>query len=141
MKWTLYLLALIVVPFIGCGDDDDHGDEFEYHAHIHSPSDSAFYDLNQNLEIEVEFESHTGNTVHHINIQIIDLSSNAVIYNKPDDAHVHETSGNYNYLATLGLSAANGFTAGKSYKFVAKVWGHEDGESEEISEVVFQIRN
>jgi len=121
--------------------DDDHEDAYEYHAHIHSPADGAEFVINDTLDLDVTFESHTANTVHHINVTITDLSNNAVLYNAPASAHVHETDGEYDFADYIGLNTANGYKAGGNYKITAKVWGEIDGESEVSESVQFKIKN
>ena len=59
--------------------------------------------------------------------------------NKPADAHVHATSGEYTYEDDFVLSEANGFTAHTDWVLEAKVWGDTDGEDEEVSTVEFHV--
>lgn len=137
MKNTI-LLAFILLFMVAC-DKDDHS-TFEYHAHIHSPVAGTEFNQDDSLHIEVEFESHTNNTVHHINVKIVNSDNNQEVYNQPTDAHVHETSGKYEFHDKIRLDAASGFVKGGNYILRAKVWGHETGEEEEISEVGFKIK-
>ena len=137
MKKYIFLLTTIsLIAFIACShDDDDDGQAivYDYHAHIQHP-ESTDYQLGDTLEIEVEFESHTGQPVHHINIQIYNKADHTVVYNEPAEAHVHDISGEYKYEDEFILSAANGLTEG-DWVLEATVWGEEEG-SEEISEQV-----
>lgn len=143
MKFSNFLKVL----FLGCSSvlwscgDDEPADEYEYHAHIHHPADAAEFVLNDTLDLEVTFESHTSNTIHHINVEIIDVSNNVVLYDAPASAHVHDTDGTYDYDDFVGLNTANGYKAGGTYKLTAKVWGPVDGESEVSESVQFKIKN
>ncbi len=135
----LYLLAASFVFFASCKDDEsDDPIDFDYHAHIHLPNtdDKQIGDL---LEIEVDFESHTGETVHHIKVRIYNKVDNTEIYNKPSDAHIHEEDGDYTFSDTFELSNANGVEADTDWVLEAKVWGHEAGVAEDISTVEFHV--
>lgn len=138
MKHIFYFLfATAVLTFIACKDDDPTPSVYEYHAHIHSP-DTTDRHIGDTLAIEVEFESHTGEPVHHINVRIFNKSTNAEVYNKPDEAHVHDTSGAYTFEDLFVLSAANGLTAG-DWILEAKVWGESDGQEEISEQVEFHV--
>lgn len=138
MKNNIYLfLAMWIITF-GCGKDDDtHSSVFDYHAHIHHP-DSTIKVLGDSLEIEIEFESHTGQTVHHINVRIYNKDTQVEVYNKPSDPHV-DAPVNYLYEDVILLTTANGFSANSSWILEAKVWGENDGQEEEIGKVEFKI--
>lgn len=137
LLFGFFFMALI---FSGCSDDegDEHHDDFEYHAHIHAPNSDDRH-MEDMMHIEVLFESHSGMPVHHINVRIYNKSTEEEIYNKPDMAHVHETSGEYEFHDHLALTEANGFSAHSDWVLEAKVWGHEAGEGEEISTVEFHV--
>ncbi|HMQ64397.1 MAG TPA: hypothetical protein PKE06_27180 [Flavilitoribacter sp.] len=139
MKKMLFLpLAIALIGFAACKDKEDMGTDYDYHAHIHSPNTDAKH-IDDAIHIEVDFESHTGETVHHINIRIYNKATNVEVYNKPTDAHVHATSGEYTYEDDFVLSEANGFTAHSDWVLEAKVWGDADGEGEEMSTVEFHV--
>jgi hypothetical protein len=135
--FPLLILAASLFVF-SCGKDDDDSIEYEYHAHIHSPNTDD-KNVDETLNIEVDFESHSGETVHHIQVRIYNKTTNAEIYKKPSDAHVHEESGLYTFEDTFVLSAANGITANSDWVLEAKVWGHEDGEGEVMETVEFHV--
>lgn len=137
MKNSIISTFIILLVF-GC-DKDDHS-SFEYHAHIHSPIAGSEFNQDDSLHIDVEFESHTNNTVHHINVKIVNSDTNQEVYNKPAHAHVHKTSGQYEYHDKIRLDASSGFAKGSTYILRAKVWGPDDGEEEEISEIGFKIK-
>ena len=124
--------------FSACKNDDDTTIDYDYHAHIMSPNADEKH-LDGTLHIHVEFESHTGETVHHINIRIYNKATNAVVYNKPADTHVHDSSGAYAFEDDFVLSAANGIAIHNDYVLEAKVWGEKDGEAEEVSTVEFHV--
>lgn len=134
----LSILTISIVLLIACEHNNDGPVSiYEYHAHIHQP-DSLAKNIGDTLEIEVEFESHTGQTIHHINVRIYDKATNAEVYNKPDEAHVHDSSGAYTFEDQFILSAANGLSAG-DWILEAKVWGEADGEEETSEQVEFHI--
>jgi hypothetical protein len=112
--------------------------EFDYHAHIHMPTDVNKH-INDEMHIEIEFESHTGMTVHHVNVRIFNKLTGAELYNKPEDPHVHGSSGVYAYEDDVTLSEANGFNAHTDYVLEARVWAHEDGLEEVMEQVEFHI--
>lgn len=137
MKHIFYFLfATALLTFIACKDEEPTS-IYEYHAHIHSP-DTAEKHIGDTLAIEVEFESHTGEPVHHINVRIFNKATNTEVYNKPDEAHVHDTSGAYTFEDTFILSGANGLTEG-DWILEAKVWGESDGQEEISEQVEFHI--
>lgn len=133
----ILMITLGVMTVFACKDDEPTG-IYEYHAHIHSP-DSTDRVVGDTLPIEVDFESHTGETIHHINVRIYNKSTLTEVYNKPTEPHVHDTSGAYTYEDQFVLSAANGVSAG-TWVLVATVWGDQDGEEEESEEVEFQVK-
>jgi hypothetical protein len=140
MKYYFLFFSTLFATFLfSCKDDDDDTLIYEYHAHIHHP-DTLARNIGDTLEIEVEFESHTGQPVHHINVRIFRKSDNTVVYNKPDEAHIHETSGAYTYEDHFVLSAANGLTAG-DWILEATVWGESDGQEETSEQVEFHIND
>jgi hypothetical protein len=139
MKNSIYLFFGICIMAYGCSKDDTHVAVFDYHAHIHSP-DSTARILGDTLKIEIDFESHTGQTVHHINVRIYNKSTNAEVYNKPSDPHV-DTPVEYTYEDFILLNAANGFTSNSTWVLQAKVWGENDGQEEVIEQVEFNIGN
>lgn len=138
MKHLFILMITLGVMTVFACKDDEPTSIYEYHAHIHQP-DSTDRIVGDTLPIEVEFESHTGETIHHINVRIYNKSTLTEVYNKPTEAHVHDTSGAYTYEDQFVLSAANGVSAG-TWVLVATVWGDQDGEEEESEEVEFQVK-
>lgn len=62
-----------------------------------------------------------------------------MVYNKPTEAHVHDTSGEYLYEDHFHLETANGVAAG-TYVLTAKVWGENDGEGEVSESVEFVVK-
>lgn len=133
-----FLIAFSVIILVACNhDDNDPVSIYEYHAHIHQP-DTLARNIGDTLQIEIDFESHTGQPVHHINVRIFNKSTNAVVYEKPDEAHVHDTSGAYTFEDQFVLSAANGLSAG-DWILEAKVWGEADGEEETSEKIEFHL--
>lgn len=143
MKPNFLLCSLIwfsILAFPACDHNDDHHmeSEFEYHAHIHSPGIQDFH-IGDVLEIDVDFESHTGMTIHHINVTIVALPGGDTLYTKPPDAHVHGESGSYQFVDHLDLNQDNGFMANGNYMLQARVWGHHDNPEEAMESVDFSI--
>lgn len=138
MKYFLILIATINLVLFACSDDDTKL-IYDYHAHIEQPVKTSFQ-LNDSFNIQINFESHTGETVHHINVRIINKSTGVEVYNKPSNEHVDDPSGSYEFTDAFLLSAANGFSTNSTYVLEAKVWGHEDGIEEEISKFEFSIK-
>ncbi len=140
-KYLLMLFALSAVTFFACDKDDDPAEPestYEYHAHVHQPQ-AGDKMMGDTLPIHVVFESHTGETIHHINVRIFNKADSTQVYSKPDVAHLHETSGMYTYSDQYALSGANGFSPGV-WIFEAKVWGHEAGLEEASEQVEFTIQ-
>lgn len=138
--YLLLFAALGLMTFIACDKDDDPVTPdlvYDYHAHVHMPTNAAKM-LDDTLKIHVQFESHTGETIHHIKVRIFNKADSTEVYNKPDVPHVHETSGAYTYSDQYVLSAANGFAPG-TWIFEAKVWGHEAGLEEAVEQVEFNL--
>lgn len=153
MKYPfLLILAFLSFQLISCNNDDttddpmdehngdhdhdnhgnDHGDDetidYQYHAHINSP-EGGMKHLGETLSLRVNFESHSGETVHHVQVRIYEKDGGKEIYKKPDDAHVHAMDGAHAFEDDLPISAENGFVTGTNYVLEAKVWGldTEDG--------------
>lgn len=112
----------------------DTGTDYAYHAHIKSPDSEAKH-LNDTIHINVLFESHTGEIVHNIKIEIRDKSdANHVAY--LHEEHVHEEI-SYDFHQDLVLTETNGFEGHSDWILEASVWSHdaeEDGSlvTEEI---------
>lgn len=135
--FSFFISSILI--FTSCSKDENPvAIDYSYHAHVHSP-DSTDKNFGDTLGIHVEFESHTGETIHHINIQISNKENNAVVYSKPDDPHVDETSGLYEFEDELILSSANGFSIGTNWVLKATVWGDQDGEGEVSETVEFHV--
>ncbi len=142
MKRIIYFLPLIFcsIIFTSCNKDDETSQaiDYEYHVHIHSPSNSVMH-LSETMEIEIEFESHNGESVHHINVRIFDKTNNVEVYNKPQDAHVNEEKGVLEFKDEFVLSEANNVFANTVLLLEAKVWGAQDGEGEELESLEFEV--
>ena len=141
MNTIKFLFAIAVLSFTSCGDDHDHGDgdtDFKYHAHIISPN-ADNKKVNDMIDIEVMFESHSGETVHHVNVALYeDGNAENVIFSGPDEAHVHASEGNYTFKHSLALSDDK-VAAHTNWILEAKVWGHEAGAGEVIETLVFHV--
>ncbi|PHN02708.1 hypothetical protein [Flavilitoribacter nigricans] len=135
---SVFFLVLLV--FVACKKEEDEPmtTDYHYHAHILQPN-ADDKQVDDSLHIHVEFESHTGETVHHVNVRIYNKNDNTEIYSKPADAHVHETSGVYEFQDDFTLSEANGVTAHSDWILEASVWGHDNREGEMIEQVEFHV--
>ena len=139
MKHYLIILSVLFSLFIyACDDDEDDAAIYDYHAHIHHPNTTSGT-IGDTLEIEVEFESHTGQPVHHINVRVFNKVDFTEVYNKPDDAHVFDSSGAYTFEDHFILSSANGLTVG-DWVLEATVWGETDGQEETSASVEFHLQ-
>jgi hypothetical protein len=135
----LIIGALIVLGIASCKKEykvaepsshGGHGDMMNYEVIIMKP-DSTMKMMDSNMHIHVNFSEANNKTVHHINVKIYQMDDPTnIIYDMPGDAHVHATSGLYEYHDDLILSAANGAIAHKNYIVEAKVWGHDAGAHE-----------
>ncbi len=134
----LFILCIIGLFSVGCNDDEEVTDMFEYHAHIYSPNNAAKH-LKDTIQIRVNFESHTGETVHHVKVRIYNKVTNAEVFNEPNDAHVHATSGEFEFSQELVLSQENGFMEHSDWILEAKVWGDGPGVSEAMEEIEFHV--
>ncbi|MFK7807972.1 MAG: hypothetical protein AB8F74_09260 [Saprospiraceae bacterium] len=143
MKKLILLSTLFSAAFLfyACGSDDESSDDvtdYSYHAHVQMPTTEDKH-VNDTMHIHVDFESHTGETVHHINVTIKNKADGTVIYNEPGDAHVHATSGEHGYHDDFILSNVNKVEGHTDWILEAKVWGHEEGEGEAIEAVEFHV--
>ncbi len=133
---NLFLFALLLglFTFASCGDDDAAVDAPEYHAHIHSPSadDKNVGDI---IEVKIDFEEHNGETVHNIKVRMYNKATGTERWSKPDDSHVHGTTGmhTFNYTDTLNIAPHS------DWIIEAKVWGDKDGLGEVIETVEFHV--
>ena len=116
--------------------DEETG--FQYHIHIHAP-DANDKHLNNTIQILVTFESHTGETVHNVQVRIYNKVDSTEVYSMPSPVHVHETSGKYELNDHLVLSIANGFSAHTDWVLEASVWGHENMEGLETEILEFHL--
>lgn len=111
---------------------------FEYHIHIHAP-DATTKQLGDTLHIDIDFESHSGMSVHHVNVRIYDAITGVEVYSKPDDPHVNDGEAEYAFEDSVVLSAANGFFVQSAYTMKARVWAHESGLEEETQALNFLV--
>jgi len=112
--------------------------EFAYHAHIHSPNTDD-KKVGDELSIDVEFESHSGETVHHVEVMIYDKDNpDNIIYKKPEEAHVHATEAEYIYKDVIMLNGDNGVEGHTDWVLQARVWGPA-GAGEVIESVEFHV--
>ena len=128
-----FILGLFI--FAACGDDDSSSDTTpEYHIHINSPNTDEKH-VGDEITVDVVAEDHNGGTVHHVKIRIYNKATGEEIYNKPDDAHVHETDGKFEHTENITLNVAEH----TDWIVEAKVWGHEAGTHEVMETVEFHV--
>lgn len=138
---NIILIAIIIFPFYSCvkeNNDMEPGTEYAYHAHIKSPDPEAKH-LNDTIHINVLFESHSGEIVHNIKIEIRDKEDvNNVAY--LHEEHVHEEI-SYDFHEDLVLSAENGFKGSTDWIMEASVWSHDAEEDDSLvaEEIEFHI--
>jgi len=132
----VFTLALLIGS---CNQDDPNPTvSFNYSAKINSPSVDD-KQVGNSIHIHVDFESLTGETVHHVNVRIYNKDTSEEIYNKPNVAHIHETTGKFEFHDDFILDLSNGVTGHTDWILEAKVWGHESGVEEESSQVEFHV--
>ncbi|MDQ3016617.1 MAG: hypothetical protein M3R25_07865 [Bacteroidota bacterium] len=91
------------------------------------------------LFIDIEFESHTGENVEHINVKIVDDVSSAIVYSMPDDAHVPDYIGTYEFTDQITLSTANGFYSG-DWVLETSFWCEHESQEAEVERVEFHVK-
>ena len=121
------LLSVVVLSFVfaSCDKEDDMPMEldYQYHVHIHSPDDSNKH-VDDSVHFHVAFESHTGETIHHVSIRVYNKEDGTEIYNKPDSKHVSEADGILEFNDDFVQTEANGVVGHTNWIFEAKVWAH-----------------
>ncbi|MCB0644250.1 MAG: hypothetical protein KDC44_21550 [Phaeodactylibacter sp.] len=134
-KRMLLALTFAAIVLHSCKEPEEMQLDPEYHAHIMSPN-SDTKAVGETIHLHVVFEDHNGGTVHHINVRVYNKADGTEIYNKPDVAHVHETSGTYEHHDDLTLNV----DANTTWVVEAKVWGHEDGAHEVTESLEFDVQ-
>lgn len=139
MKNVLMFVFVFNLIFLSsCGGDEEPALVFDYSNVVNSP-DSSDKNVDDTIDISVDFESATGETIHHVNVRIYNVSTNEEIYNMPTDAHVHDASGKYSYTDSFLLSNENGVMAHSDWMLETKVWGHQAGSEEIIQSIPFHV--
>ena len=151
MKFLKYftLLLFSILLFTACDKDkeEDHDDdhmhgediEYEYHAHINSPS-AADKNVGDSIHLHVTFESHSGETVHHVNAKVYNKSDNSIVlFDGPTEAHVHGSTGEYELHEDIALNATTGVEGHSDWIVEARVWATEAGEGEVIETLEFHV--
>lgn len=126
----LSISILSVLFFTACDKDDNSEIDYEYHAHIMSPN-ADDKKVGDDIHLHVNFESHTGETVHNVNVKIYNEADNSiVIYDGPTDAHVKASEGSYELHDDISLTAAKGVEGHTNWILEAKVWPMSDDDGE-----------
>ena len=139
---NLVLFAFLATAFLmtSCDNDDDgtqmHTD-FDYHVHINAPTDASTTHIGATLNVDISFESHTGETVHNISVQIKKKEDDTVVFSHEE--HAHAESGMHNYVADIMMDADNNMEPHTDYVLEAKVWGHEAGVQEASATAEFHV--
>ena len=137
MKNILFVILILAIAFFSACDKTPIID-YDYHAHILSPSQDN-KTVGDTVHIVIDFESHTGETIHHIKVRLYDTEFGTEIFNYPSDPHVGETSGSYDLHEHVVLAESAGVTGHTNWVLEAKVWGENDGDGEVIETVQFHV--
>ncbi len=141
-KFIFSALLLFSFAFIITSCDKDEEPEtidYDYHAHVRSPNMEDKH-VNDSIHIHVDFESHTGETVHHVNVKIYNKTDNTqVVYNEPGDAHVHAMEGSFGYHDDFPLTVDKGISAHSDWILEATVWGPVGEDGVRAGEVIESI--
>ncbi|MEM9921858.1 MAG: hypothetical protein AAF990_27385 [Bacteroidota bacterium] len=116
----IFLLTIAIIGFQACSDDDMNTMDTVYTSQIISPNTDDKM-VGDKISIAVDFEEQGGGTIHHVNVRIVSADDGTEIYNKPDEAHVHEESGKYEFRDELTLDVADH----SNWLLISKVWGHQ----------------
>lgn len=145
MKILIYITLLLFtgVFVASCDRDEDHvhddeTTEFDYSISINSPSIEA-KNLEDSIHLHVDFISAKNETVHHVNVRIYSKTSGIEVYNEPDEAHVHESSGTFSWHDDFALTEQNGINEHSDWILEAKVWGHSAGLEEVTEQIEFHV--
>lgn len=129
----LSLSILSILFFNACDKDDDNDTDYGYSARIMEPS-ADDKKVGDEVHLHVVFESSTGEPVHNVNVKVYNKADNSIVlYDGPEDAHVHATEGNHEVHADIALTEANNVEADTHWIVEAKVWPHHDGDDGEHS--------
>ncbi len=141
MKKLILLCSLSVVSLFSCQREPTETEEeiFQYNLAVFSPFANETKFLGDTMHIHVDFESMTQETIHHVKVRIYNKEDNTEVYAKPDDAHIHESSGSYSFRDDLALLESNNINANQDYILEAKIWGHGAGVEEKLVEVEFRV--
>ncbi len=126
-----------LILFSACDKEDDTQDMDllpQYRVHILSP-DASDKHVGDTLQIEIEIEEATGMTIHHANVRIYNPQDGTEIFNQPQQAHVHATSGYYRLTDEVVLDVA----PHTDWLLVARAWGHEAGVAEVADTLAFHV--
>lgn len=130
----LSLSILSILFFNACDKDDDDSVDYGYEARIMSPT-ADDKKVGDELHLHVEFESTTGETIHNVNVKVYNKADNSIVlFDGPEDAHVHTTEGNHEVHADIELTEANSVVGHTDWIVEAKVWAHDDDEEHDHEE-------
>ena len=127
-----FLLGILLVT--ACGDDDTSSDAPSYQITINSPNADDKH-VGDEITVDVSVAESSSTTVHHVNIKIINKATGEEIFNKPDDAHVHEEDGQFDFSEPFTLN----IDEHTDWIMEVKAWGHEDGLAEVMETVEFHV--
>ncbi len=136
---TISSFILCSLFIVSCHDHDshDHNDEVvtEYSIDVNEP-DNEDKSVGDTLYLDISFNEENGEIVHHVNVQIKNVADSSVVYSKPTEAHVHESSGMYHFSDKIHLDNSFG---NADWELEAKVWGHDDGLGLIIEKINFHV--
>ena len=139
MKNIFYLSSLILLSvfMISCGDDEEvEMTDFSYHAHIVSP-DTADKHIGDQINLQVEFESHTGETIHNIQVRIYNAADESIEMFKMHQ-HAHTTE-SVEISEVIDLIAENNVEAHTDWIVEAKIWAMDAGVAEVTETLQFHV--
>ncbi len=148
MKKMLFLsLFVSLLIFNACDKDDatptephthDQADDYDYQIQLMAPS-AMDKKVGDTVHVHVEFASGTGETIHHIQVSLMNQADSTVVYSEPNVAHVHQSGGTYSFHDDIVLTEANGVMGHTNWTLEAKVWGHDAGLQEVVERVSFHV--
>jgi len=127
----LSLSIFSILFFNACDKEEDNEVDYGYSARIMSPN-ADDKKVGDDIHLHVEFESSTGETIHNVNVKVYNKADNSIVlFDGPEDAHVHTTEGNHEVHADIALTEANKVQGDTHWIVEAKVWPHDDSDDGE----------
>jgi len=120
---SIALIAFLVLNCINCTEDNLEINEKVYSNIIFLPNIHQ-KNFNEEMPIQITFESANEETIHNISVRIFLKSDTTdIVYDQPEEQHIQETSGVFEFNDSFLLSAENGISPNSIYTIESKVWG------------------